>query len=354
MYNILINQILPILLILWIFAILIVPMKVGNYYNKERCLSKDNTIRIKGIACIMVVITHICAQLKGEGILALPADIGFLAVGIFFFCSGYGLMYNYKFREDYVQGFFKRRLFPILIPFWMTNIIYIIAKIIADSKKIRIMDIFQYVLGTKLICGNLWYIQCIIVLYFIFFICARFIKNKKLMFVLLIILSLLYNFLWQINYKIFGQMIPFTIGLIIANYDGEKIKEIIKRRYCVMLLVGMLIFSISFLYDAVIRWHISFGSNHVLPYFMGVIAENLFVLLIILLLMRIKITSKISYHIGIISYEIYLLHQLCIDLSKYIAGGKIFFVLILGVTFSIIIGLFFNILTRKAIKILVR
>lgn len=99
--NILNQQIIPLTIICIIIGICIFPLAQSNRISKEG-LGINNMTIIKGVACIMVVITHVCSQLKGEGILALPANIGFLAVGIFFFCSGYGInIFLYKQRKLY-------------------------------------------------------------------------------------------------------------------------------------------------------------------------------------------------------------------------------------------------------------
>ncbi|MFR3834984.1 MAG: acyltransferase family protein [Eubacterium sp.] len=123
--DILSQQIVPMAIICIVLGICILPLRKNDKFSKQG-LEIENMTIIKSLACIMVIVSHLCAQMEGIGILALPANVGFLAVGMFFFCSGYGLTYSYINKENYIQHFLKRRLLCILIPFWSANIIYIV------------------------------------------------------------------------------------------------------------------------------------------------------------------------------------------------------------------------------------
>ena len=53
--------------------------------------------------------------------------------------------------------------------------------------------LIENILGIKLICGHFWYIQSIIVLYILFYICAKIFKDKRKMIIILSILSIIYD-----------------------------------------------------------------------------------------------------------------------------------------------------------------
>ena len=80
-----INQVLDIIVFLIIGIALLSPLSVHERENS--CLDKTNMNVLKGIACVLVIISHISLQLGGKGILILTSSVGYLAVGIFFFSS---------------------------------------------------------------------------------------------------------------------------------------------------------------------------------------------------------------------------------------------------------------------------
>ena len=50
----------------------------------------------------------------GTNTISFFREIGILFVGVFFFTSGYGLHRSFSTKPDYLKGFFKRRIFPIV------------------------------------------------------------------------------------------------------------------------------------------------------------------------------------------------------------------------------------------------
>ena len=337
--HLLIKQIVPFFIIIGILLKCVLPIKIG-YYSQKESLGISNMTNIKAMACIMVMVSHICGQLKGEGILALPANMGFLAVGIFFFCSGYGLMYSYINKKNYVNNFLRRRMIPVLLPFWITTLVILII----ENRINSCLDIINYLFGFKLACGHFWYIKSIIILYVVFWICALIVKNKKIMITTIIILSILYDIIWQFNNGTIGQIIPFTIGIYIASLDNGTIRSIDSlsgRKYNLFVIVLGIIFAITFLFWSVIRWHVCIGEIYV--YTIGIICQNIFIIFLICMLKKISIKSRTGKFIGKISYEVFLIHQIVIDMCVYALGkNNIVAILVGGISISIVIGWLFN------------
>ena len=50
---------------------------------------------------------------------------GILAVSFFFFSSGFGLIKRWMTDENYIRGFMRRRIFTVLVPFFICNYIYL-------------------------------------------------------------------------------------------------------------------------------------------------------------------------------------------------------------------------------------
>ena len=59
--HLLINQIVPFFIIIGILLKCVLPVEVGDYSQKES-LGISNMTNIKAMACIMVMVIHICGQ----------------------------------------------------------------------------------------------------------------------------------------------------------------------------------------------------------------------------------------------------------------------------------------------------
>ena len=59
----------------------------------------------------MIICNHLAASIKNPIILEpMFRNIGFICVSIFFFISGWGTMYGYLKKEDYLNGFVSRKI----------------------------------------------------------------------------------------------------------------------------------------------------------------------------------------------------------------------------------------------------
>lgn len=348
--DILSQQIVPMAIICIVLGICILPLRKNGKFSKQG-LEIENMTIIKSLACIMVIVSHLCAQMEGIGILALPANVGFLAVGMFFLCSGYGLTYSYINKENYIQHFLKRRLLCILIPFWSANIIYIVL----EQKELVGSNLIKSILGIDLVCGHFWYIQCIIVLYILFYICARIIKNKKVMVFGLILLSIAYDVWWQIENAVIGQSLPFVLGIVFAFSDLKWVKVKLNdfKKYILIIISFTIVFFVTFFIWSILRWHVKFPEYFIS--IIGIVCQNIFVLLIVLCAMGFISKSIIGKYIGKASYEIFLLHQISIDIFQNLFGDANLSVVIIGsIVSSIAMGSIFHWIMKKVIERLKR
>lgn len=82
--------------------------------NRE-ALSLQTCNVLKGISILAVFIGHTSKVFTGLFLYKFYCSIGLFAVSVFFFISGYGLMYAYLDKENYRNGFLKKRILPLLI-----------------------------------------------------------------------------------------------------------------------------------------------------------------------------------------------------------------------------------------------
>lgn len=350
------QQIYLIIALVFIMGIVLVPIKVGNY-GKDKVFGKENMTYLKGVACIMVVVTHTCAQLGGKGVLILPSNIGFLAVGIFFFWSGYGLMHSYLNKENYLKGFITKRILLVYIPFVFSNIIFLIYSSITMGKY-SFVEWFEYIIGVKLICGHAWFIQTIILLYIVFYLIAKISKGNNKLFVLLLSMCILgYKFYQYFASEplnmVKGNIIPFLLGYFVASINWRKIGNLIRNHYKLGTVIVAFLFVLTFLYISIIRWHLSFvnADNKLLNEISGTICQCSFLILVLLISSRVTFNNRLTKFLGEISYEIYLLHQIGIDVAKFLFMKWNLALTLLGaVLFSVIIGYVFWMLSHRIIS----
>lgn len=307
------------LITLIIFAVLVFPIKLGNHEDNYVYLDKDNMNKQKGIACIMVVVGHLTAQIGADGILAFVANIGYLAVGIFFFWSGYGLSFSLINKENYLSGFLVKRFIPVLFPFWFINIVFVMRNVIFLHYRPEPLRLLTEIIGLKLVNRHAWYIQAIVVIYLLFYICCKILKEKKNVMYAMTVLILISNVGFIFSQKdVLGQSLPFVIGMWTAFQCKNKTRLNKCRHKLLFPILILLLTFLTYTYYTIIRWHISWGEIQIINLLAMTISQCGFVVCCVWLMKNVKIKSKISEFIGHISYELYLVQQLCFDVCIYL------------------------------------
>lgn len=98
----------------------------SKIYGDEECkdpLSYEKTLALRGICAVEIVIGHIGVVSKSP-VLFLNRKAGILIVGLFFFLSGYGLMYSMQKKKNYMRRFIKCRIPKLLFPAIPVYVIY--------------------------------------------------------------------------------------------------------------------------------------------------------------------------------------------------------------------------------------
>ena len=190
-------------------------------WNKEY-LDKKYTNCIKGICAVMVVMNHLFEEARLWGI---------LAVAMFFFYSGYGLMQGYCNKENYFKGFWKKRIKKVLLPFWITNVIYILVYIFVKNNSYTASEIILSFFDASIMTTG-WYMIAAIIMYAIFYIVFKYLKTsntKK------IILNMILIFCYIILARFVGckswwytSILGFGLGLIWA-YKKSSIDKLCKQ-----------------------------------------------------------------------------------------------------------------------------
>ena len=275
--------------------------------------------------------------------------VGFFAVAIFFFLSGYGLQKQYINKEDYSKGFLLNRLPKVIIPYIFANIIYLIFYKCLGFKTPLIHNFFIGFFNGDPIVDHSWYIISIL-LFYIFFYCAMiFCKKTKRKKRSVIILSVIYYFCYiticrKLNYGEWWYIsfVAIIVGMIWATYEG-KILSITNRFYlfilifnvCLFLLLYWLLFNYSFSNFFLV-------NDRYLK--LTTISSVIFPICILLFTLKFHFGNYCLDKIGQISLEIYMYHGLFITLfqTKYFMIHNSNLFIIASILFSYLFSIFMN------------
>lgn len=141
-------------------------------------LNRNYTAWLRGICIILIVFSHTASEF--EAILSAYhlttlLQAGWIATGVFFFLSGYGLTLSIRknnIDRTYIWTHLKRLLFPYLI-FWG---LYIITGLLVGHFPTEENLIVSF-LSLKMPNADSWFFRTILVIYLLYMIIARFQKR---------------------------------------------------------------------------------------------------------------------------------------------------------------------------------
>jgi peptidoglycan/LPS O-acetylase OafA/YrhL len=259
------------------------------------------SIMLKGILAIGIVLHHLALKTSTIWVLDKFITLGAPIVSIFFFISGYGLLTSLlKKREYYFQNFFSKRFIKLLIPFFISIIIFQICNFYKNSN-INIISIFQNLFldgDTFNLLPYSWYVFVISILYLIFYFTFR---NNKIELIERVFLTLFFSIVLIFAFKLmhfqtywFITILSFSLGLFCKLFEEQIEKMIICSNYFWVILLNVLL---------LIK---IFGGYHF-------VSMCLYPLFIYLMLKKVYIpNNKILLLLGKISYEVYLIQGISI------------------------------------------
>lgn len=284
-----------------VYALLIISFVIGikvapgKQLHAEKGFSLEVMTSLKGIMALFVLCHHISQKKLFQQTHTIPIFefIGFLFVGIFFFCSGYGLYKSFSTKENYLANFPRKRILPIAISYFVMIAIYAVYYLIVGNNFTHTQWILK-LSGLILINSQSWYVYVIILMYFAFYLIY---KNEKLrkdgVFLLLVValvqgalfifnghfpwwlgakdwwkngglwsapwwktpLALLFEGEWWVN-----STVAFAFGVFIAEKEKAFI-DWIKNSYWTKLFLITLIFAGVTYAGIVANWNIGYWSD---------------------------------------------------------------------------------------------
>lgn len=308
---------------------------------------------LRGISAILVLILHIWLIIKNyvpEGLSKQVVsslvfgitDFGKIGVVIFFFISGY-LIPTSLLRKKTIE-FLKGRFYRLYPAYWFSIILFVITTRSIDIPLIIVnMTMFQKFVGFPDLIGVFWTLQIEWVFYIICIIFLHVGLFRKQVFVylspfLFILISIIISFLrYYTNQKLpvalFLALSVMFIAMLLRFSEEKKSPE---RDVSSKILI---VFIILLLPITVLAYNKDYGYQETwYRYYLSYLVATF----IFFLFYKYHFFSTTTAFLGKISYSLYLLHPICIDLTnKYcysLKEGNLSFFIIICVFSSIILS----------------
>lgn len=317
-----------------------------NVYGKgewnEGAFSISQMKAIQGFTALLIMLHHIgqktCAPWHPSRYIVHGLDLfvpfGYYFVGIFLFCSGYGLYKSYRTKPDYLKGYFGRRILPVILSFYSTGLIFLLVRYLL-GEKMNGFAVLWYVTGLKLCNPNTWFVIALPFLYLGFYLAFRFCKKEGAALTALCVWVFAYvwigtivdhNDWWMRGEWWYNSIHFFLIGIFFAKYE-EKLLSKIKKHYILwllLLLVGMFVLWRASVFAT--NFFSYYGENFNAPHkvlrrwaclISEILASCSFVFFVFLLGMKIRFGNRFLQFMGGITLEFYLIHGLFVELFGY-------------------------------------
>lgn len=276
----------------------------------ENFWDKSQSKAIQAICATGIIFHHMaqktCAPWLPEETIVHGLDIflnlGYLFVGIFFFCSGYGLYKSIKANPDYLKGFIGNHFRPIILLWLISNTCF-------------------YTLGEQL-NHYTWFIYAILYLYVAFYISFKYCKTDKNCIFSLTGFIILYILLCEVlvaGIWCFNTIGLFLVGLLFAKYVNA-ITSSIRQKWLMWLLLSVAILCISF-YGALklntlvytVDTELLYNLLRYITALVQFIAATAFTILLFVLSHKIRLQGKVFDFIGSMTLELYLIHVVFVE-----------------------------------------
>lgn len=268
-----------------IAGVFVTPEGGGKFFDK------DYTTISKGIAILLIIISHCTGQWPAGRLLTPCGGIG---VSMFLITSGYGL--NESFKRGGLHGFWRRRLGRVYLPYLICAIVFAIVKK---------WNIETCLWSFSCIRCYYWYVTYIIECYIVYWFASRFfLKYRMWVFLFISILALF--FMPELQAE---QSFGFVTGIWLSE-NRERLLAFRQNSQLYMTMTfGLLFIGILFLVikqiPAVRNESSAIVMNTIqcfIKYPLGLCA------LFAIGYSRKVLSNPFLYFSGLISYELYLVH----------------------------------------------
>lgn len=274
-------------------------------------MDKAVTNSYKGVFAILIMLHHVALTVTNLPVALWGMKyIGFSIVGYFFFVSGYGVIYSFHKKENYLDSFIKKRMPRILIPYVLIEVVWLIYYLESGIFTLR-QYVYEFFLGN-------WFVTVIILFYLSFYI---FYKNftEKTAFILICGIAggvFLVAFLLGADTNWYASLIAFPFGIILYE------KNLGQERYIKNRLIQKSI-AFGIIYVGVLggRMLLQYmGGIYSSPLLQGILRNGVtlsFLVFMLYLQKLIKLRGRLFQGVSKIYYEIYLVHMFVLPVLSW-------------------------------------
>lgn len=280
--------------------------------NTDEYFGRTNSQVMKGIAILAVILCHLMGAFGCGTTLFTP--LGGIGVSIFLMLSAYGL------NESYIGGgyyfWWRKRIVAVFIPYFIIQCI-----LYWPFHKFNIAD---FVLDVTLIFPryhNGWYLNYLLICYIVFYLVIRvsFLRKHKItVFMVFSVVSFLG--LKEIEAE---QAMSFLTGIVLSEYKKSEVMRKHSNWKTGIFLLALGIVALAIKQTDFIR-----NSPQIIYNFIQLLIKLPCGLGICFMLLSIgkKLNLKIFAVIGVISYELYLVHGYILQWVNVSLTGEIIFI----------------------------
>lgn len=281
-------------------------MEMERINNRHRLtFEKGKVGPIKGLLAIVIILDHLSFSLQAS-VLDVFRVLGPPAVSLFLAFSAYGLYKSYLQKgAAYLKGFFKKRIWKVLLPALLATLLYYL--ILWNPNRSLLLDFRNTFMHGSPPLPQLWFVIEIIAFYLFFWVSFTLFGEKG---IIGLVLGALLIFAWTYSAG-FGRnwwitVLAFPTGAFVSKYERPLFafcERSIIHWIAIEIVLG-LFFVLLYLSGQPLLWTLCYV---VIP-----VAGILFVAG----LPRRIVDNRFLIFCGAISYELYLCHQIPIELYK--------------------------------------
>jgi peptidoglycan/LPS O-acetylase OafA/YrhL len=311
-----------------------------NVQNKNNgIITHEISALMKFLAIVNIIVCHLDHDFYSFIQIHHFVIPGNISVSIFFFLSAYGLTESESKKEHTVSYFIMHRIVRVLIPLVLIVPSLFLLLILLEQSG------FDNNLVIKIITNNYWFVQAILIFYFLFIFSFKIFNKRVLKSLAILAVTIIYMvvawFILKLPSYYVNAILAFPLGMIYSLYRNEIATKLQNElNLFLTVITGVLVmFVIGYYSPLKIIREINYA-----------LAIN-----ILLLLFYIKLSvhqpkislkmDKIILILGAISYEMYLVHTWIIEYLKIQTFTQISFLLFIIIT--LIFSYFFNFVSKQ-------
>lgn len=308
----------------------------------DRILSKE----IRGFLAIFIIFHQTVITMVNFGVREeLMKEFmnyyyyGILAVAFFFFSSGFGLVKRWLTDKDYTKGFMKRRIFTVLVPYFICNYIYLTEALLGNIRygnHFTFTEVICAFFGLFLVNNQMWFAVEIMILYVAFRIIFGKVRKAGTGIILTTIVVLIMVTIgllsghsqsmimsyWFKGEWWYNTILVFPVGMLYA-YKEEKVNRVIRKAFTAIILSSSVLFVLlDYIHRGLVERQIYYiDERNNLPGILyrleglseETVLELVFIILVITIVSKVRIGNAVLKFMGKISLETIMLNYLMIE-----------------------------------------